>query len=74
VDNQTVIAGGWDYGLLDLDIQDIQLELPDLDLKEYGFDIKTNGKIPELPPEIDESIAEGVKEVECPKCGHKFPL
>jgi DNA modification methylase len=43
IDNQTVIAGGWDDKLLKLDLQDIKLELPDLDMSIFGFSEKQTG-------------------------------
>jgi DNA modification methylase len=44
VDNQTVIAGGWDDKLLTLDLQDLKLEIPELDMSVFGFSDKQTGK------------------------------
>jgi DNA modification methylase len=43
VDNETTISGGWDDKLLKLDLQDIKLELPDLDMSIFGFSEKQTG-------------------------------
>lgn len=44
VDNQTVIAGGWDDDLLLTTIQELKVELPELDLGDFGFKDKQMGK------------------------------
>jgi len=44
VDNQTVIAGGWDDDLLLTTIQELKVEIPELDLGDFGFKDKQMGK------------------------------
>jgi len=43
VDNETTISGGWDDALLKVDLQEIKLELPDLDMADFGFSEKQTG-------------------------------
>lgn len=69
--------GDGDDELLRMNLRDISLDSPDLDMSVFGFVLCTDrdGKgIPDLPQELDESIAEGVKQVECPNCHHRFPV
>lgn len=39
VDNQTVMAAGWDEELLCELLGDIKIELPDIDMSDFGFDL-----------------------------------
>jgi DNA modification methylase len=43
VDNETTISGGWDDALLKVDLQEIKLELPDLDMADFGFSERQRG-------------------------------
>ena len=42
VDNQTVIAGGWDYPILDEVIEELKVDFPELDLSVYDLGLTTN--------------------------------
>jgi hypothetical protein len=49
VDNQTTINYGWDEVLLELSLDDIATELPDLDMDLFGF-----GDIDGLPDNVND--------------------
>jgi DNA modification methylase len=44
VDNETTISGGWDDGLLAIDLQDLKVTMPDLDMGVFGFSEKQEGR------------------------------
>ena len=74
-DNKLALNAGWDDELLRLEM----LDLKDLDfnLDLLGFDASeladiTLGKDVNQP-EYNESVADDVKMISCPKCGHSFP-
>jgi hypothetical protein len=74
-DNKLALNAGWDDELLRLEM----LGLKDLDfnLDLLGFDATeladiTLGKDVNKP-EYDESVADEVTMMSCPKCGHSFP-
>lgn len=62
-------------------LKDILEEFNDgeFDMDLFGFDDKAledlmnQFHIPDEEPEYDESIADDVKKVICPECGHEFP-
>ena len=65
VDNQTVIAGGWDVALMGELLGEIKIELPDIDMADFGFIYQ--------PVEIKEKEIEELEtKCECPKCGYKW--
>ncbi len=66
---------GWDEELLRLELLD--LKCFDFDLDILGFGVEeladmTLGRDVDQP-EYDESAADDVKMVSCPKCGHSLP-
>lgn len=42
-------------------------------IKEEDIQLDTNMIIPEDEPEYDESIADGIETVTCPRCGYEIP-
>jgi len=42
-------------------------------VKEEDINLDTNMIIPEDEPEYDESIADGIETVTCPRCGYEIP-
>ena len=42
-------------------------------IEEDDFNIDTNMIIPEDEPEYDESIADGIETITCPRCGYELP-
>ena len=67
VDNQTVIAGGWDEDLLKINIQDLKLELPDLDMSIFGFSDKQTGKKGEEDDfDVDAALDDDVEPITKP--------
>jgi len=67
VDNQTVIAGGWDEDLLKINIQDLKLELPELDMTIFGFSDKQTGKKGEEDDfDVDAALASDVEPITKP--------
>ena len=74
-DNKLALNAGWDEELLRLELLDLK-DL-DFDLDIIGFNAEeladiTLGRDVDQP-EYDESAADDVKMVTCPKCGHFFP-
>ena len=74
-DNKLALNAGWDEELLRLELLDLQgLEI-DLDLIGFGpgelDDILLGRDIEQK--EYDESAADDVQFMTCPKCGHSFP-
>ena len=74
-DNKLALNGGWNEDLLRLDLTD--LKALEANLKLTGFDLMeladiTLGKDVEFK-EYDESAADDVEMMECPKFGHSFP-
>lgn len=77
-DNKLGLNSSWDDELLALELK----ELVDVDgaLALTGFDDdelqKLLGGLPESAngQTFDEGAADDVKQVECPSCGHKFPI
>jgi DNA modification methylase len=74
VDNQTTINGGWDDSLLDLNLKELKLELPDVDMTKFGFDEPkieiVEDEVPEVPVEAvtkpgDIYILDGKHRVMC---------
>lgn len=73
------ISGDWDQDKLDIILEEIQLS--DIDITLTGFDeIEfTNLSededyiIPDDEPEYDESIADDIETITCPKCGYEIP-
>ena len=43
------------------------------DIEEEDFNIDTNMIIPEDEPEYDESIADSIETITCPRCGYELP-
>jgi ParB-like chromosome segregation protein Spo0J len=74
-DNKLALNGGWNEDLLRLELTDLKelganLELTGFDAMELA-DIML-GKDVEFK-EYDESAADDVQMLTCPKCGHTFP-
>jgi ParB-like chromosome segregation protein Spo0J len=74
-DNKLTLNGGWNEELLRLELTDLKelganLELTGFDAMELA-DIML-GKDVEFK-EFDESAADDVQLLTCPKCGHSFP-
>lgn len=74
-DNKLALNGGWNEDLLRLELTDLKelganLELTGFDAMELA-DIML-GKDVEFK-EYDESAADDVQLLNCPKCGHTFP-
>ena len=73
------ISGEWDQDKLDVVLEEIQLS--DIDITLTGFDeIEfTNLSededyiIPDDEPEYDESIADDIETIICPRCGYEIP-
>jgi site-specific DNA-methyltransferase (adenine-specific) len=67
VDNQTVIAGGWDDDLLLSNLQELNLELPELDMSIFGFSDKQTGKKAEEDDfDVDASLDADVEPITKP--------
>lgn len=72
------ITGEWDYLKLNNLLKEINTEKIDIELT--GFDmieienLMTQFYIPDNEPEFDESIANNIKKIKCPKCGYEFPI
>lgn len=67
IDNQTTISGGWDGTLLELNLQDITLELPDLDMTLFGFSEKQAGKTAKEDDfDVDEALGADVEPITKP--------
>jgi len=67
VDNQTVIAGGWDDDLLLSNLQELKLELPELDMSIFGFSDKhTEKKSEEDDFDVDAAIDADVEPITKP--------
>jgi len=67
VDNQTVIAGGWDDDLLLSNLQELKLELPELDMSIFGFSDKQSGKKGEEDDfDVDAALASDVEPITRP--------
>ena len=74
-DNKLALNAGWDEELLRLELIDLKglefnLDLLGFDASELA-DITLGRDIDQ--PEYDETAADNVKMVTCPKCGHTFP-
>jgi len=74
-DNRLALNAGWDEELLRLELIDLKGQEFNLDL--LGFDASeladiTLGRDVDQP-EYDESAADDVQLLICPKCGHTFP-
>ncbi len=74
-DNKLALNAGWDEELLRLELLD--LKGMDFGLDMLGFDASeladiTLGKDVDQP-EYTEAVANDVKMVTCPQCGHSFP-
>lgn len=72
------ITGEWDYPKLkdlleELDTGEIDIELTGFDMVEIE-QLMTQFYIPDNEPEFDESIANNIKKIKCPKCGYEFPI
>lgn len=74
-DNKLALNGGWNEDLLRLELTDLKELGADLSLTGFGTmelaDIML-GKDVEFK-EYDESAADDVQMLTCPKCGHTFP-
>jgi ParB-like chromosome segregation protein Spo0J len=74
-DNKLALNAGWDKALLRLELQDLK-EL-DFNLDLIGFSAEELADVmfgPDVEQrEYDESAADDVQLVTCPKCGHSFP-
>jgi ParB-like chromosome segregation protein Spo0J len=81
-DNRTSELSGWDYDLLALEVTGLKDSKYDIEI--LGWDVAElermiNGLGNEPPPdsasgkEFDESAADDVATVTCPKCGTVFP-
>lgn len=74
-DNKLALNAGWDEELLRLELQDLK-EL-DFNLDLIGFSAEELADVmlgPDVEQkEYDESAADDVQLVTCPKCGHSFP-
>ena len=55
------------------DIQGFQGLNENTIVEEENFNLDTNMIIPEDEPEYDESIADGIETVTCPRCGYEIP-
>ncbi|WP_461368521.1 ParB N-terminal domain-containing protein [Candidatus Darwinibacter acetoxidans] len=75
-DNKLGELAEWDLELLALEFEDL-MDM-EFDLSLTGFsDTEIDFRFPEIPdsePEYDESIADDVETVTCPKCNHEFPV
>lgn len=75
-DNKLGEKATWDDELLALEFEDL-MDM-EFDLSLTGFsDTEIDFRFPEIPdsePEYDESIADDVETVTCPKCNHEFPV
>ena len=69
IDNQTVIAGGWNLPKLDAVLAELKVELPDLDMTDFGFEADETGDPNKEQKEFDENIETKNK---CPKCGYQW--
>nr|WP_092074960.1 ParB/Srx family N-terminal domain-containing protein [Dendrosporobacter quercicolus]NSL49587.1 ParB N-terminal domain-containing protein [Dendrosporobacter quercicolus DSM 1736]SDN23820.1 ParB-like nuclease domain-containing protein [Dendrosporobacter quercicolus] len=78
-DNRIAELAVMDPTLLAEILEDLQASELDLDLTGYNAeefaDIVKQFSIPDQEfPEYDESVADTVKKVTCPQCGHEFPV
>jgi ParB-like chromosome segregation protein Spo0J len=74
-DNKLALNAGWDEDLLRLELADLKALEIDLDLTAFGpgelDDILLGRDIEQK--EFDESAADDVQFMTCPKCGNSFP-
>ena len=70
VDNRLAELAGWDYELLDQELDGIE----EIDMSQYGFDIlESNIDLDDFFAEADEREKEA-KRIQCPHCGEWFEL
>lgn len=81
-DNKLNEESDWNYGKLQSINEGLRLQGFDVSLTGFNeielqsIDNKISGGLSEIPtnePEYDESIADDVKMITCPECGHEFP-
>jgi hypothetical protein len=71
--NRSVAWADWDLDALALEFAD--LKALDFDLSLTGFDPIEFGDLSGVEqPEFDENAAADVKYIDCPSCGHHFPV
>lgn len=68
--NHPSIQGDWGDGLRDV-VQDVKDKLPQVFSQLQFVDLEILAVPPPLPPELDESIADGITICRCPGCGHE---
>ena len=73
------ISGEWDQDKLDVILEEIQLSPIDITLTGFDEIELTNLTededyiIPDDEPEYDESIADDIETILCPRCGYEIP-
>ena len=73
------ISGEWDQDKLDVVLEEIQLSNIDITLTGFDEIEFTNLSededyiIPDDEPEYDESIADDIETILCPRCGYEIP-
>lgn len=68
-DNQTNSETGFDYGVLDMELDGLDFEGFDFEFPQYFDDDDAESDAHE---EADESGGHADKEIECPECGFRF--
>jgi ParB-like chromosome segregation protein Spo0J len=71
-DNRTAELAEWDDEVLSNLLSEVGDDIPGWTDEEIHKLI--DDSIPEEEPEYDESVANDVKKVTCPECGHEFPV
>ena len=70
IDNRLAELAGWDYGLLDQELDGIE----EIDMSQYGFDtLESNIDFDDFFATPDEKEREP-KKIQCPHCGEWFEL
>jgi ParB-like chromosome segregation protein Spo0J len=72
------VGGDWDRPALKDLLETLDCGQIDMELTGFTEDalasLMSEVHIPDEEPEYDESIADDVKRVTCPECGHEFPV
>ena len=72
VDNKTNELSGWDFTLLDKELE--ELELNNIDMTNFGFNNIEELDINSLFEDVEETTKKEPKTITCPNCGEVIEL